>query len=353
MQIVELTESRTAEYTQFIQRDPQALFVYSDTWRRLLVDYLQHESRYLVALDQNDSICGALPTFLCRNDTFGNVLNSLPYFGSHGGVVEHDGNTDVRRALLQAFRELADAERCSTATLIASPHDTCAPLYEEAFPDALHDERIGQITALPDDASMASLFARFHYKTRNMIRKAEKQDVSVHVDNSPEALEFLVRVHHENMHAIGGTAKELRFFETIRSTCLPGGDYRIYVATHGGQRVAAVLLFYYQKTVEYFTPVVQAEFRSMQPLSLAIATAMHDAGQEGYRWWNWGGTWLSQEGVYRFKSRWGTSDFPYRYHTTVLNDDFVKLDRSELLAAYPGFYTFPFHAVPEAAHVAS
>ena len=69
---------------------------------------------------------------------------------------------------------------------------------------------------------------------------------------------------------------------------------------------------------------------------------MTDASVQGYAWWNWGGTWLSQEGVYRFKSRWGTKDMPYRYFTSVHNPEILKVSPAELLAWYPSFFTVPF-----------
>jgi len=63
------------------------------------------------------------------------------------------------------------------------------------------------------------------------------------------------------------------------------------------------LLFYYGKTIEYFTPVFRNEYRSYQPMSLLIYQAMVDGAKAGYERWNWGGTWENQEGVYRFKSK--------------------------------------------------
>ena len=60
--------------------------------------------------------------------------------------------------------------------------------------------------------------------------------------------------------------------------------------------------------------------------------------------WNWGGTWLSQNGVYQFKSRWGTKDYPYFYHVRVVDPAGMleEVREDELLASYPYFYTIPF-----------
>jgi lipid II:glycine glycyltransferase (peptidoglycan interpeptide bridge formation enzyme) len=108
--------------------------------------------------------------------------------------------------------------------------------------------------------------------------------------------------------------------------------------------VAALLLFYLNKVVEYFTPVVDVQYRTLQPLSLLIHHAMLDAISRGCRWWNWGGTWAEQEGVYRFKKRWGTNDYPYKYFTSVYDPTVLSLPPRQLLHEYPYFYVFPFAA---------
>jgi lipid II:glycine glycyltransferase (peptidoglycan interpeptide bridge formation enzyme) len=160
------------------------------------------------------------------------------------------------------------------------------------------------------------------------------------VDN--EAMTFLVEVHEENMREIGGLAKSRNFFGALPQYFRPGQDYRLYVASLGGEPVAAIVVFFYNQTVEYYTPVVRKEYRDSQALSAVIFRAMCDASAAGYAWWNWGGTWLSQEGVYRFKSRWGTKDMPYRYFTSVHNPAVLKASPAELLAWYPSFFTVPF-----------
>ena len=94
--------------------------------------------------------------------------------------------------------------------------------------------------------------------------------------------------------------------------------------------------------VEYYTPVIINEYRSLQPLSLLITQAMFDASNLGFNWWNWGGTWQTQQGVYKFKSRWNTLDFEYNYYVKVNNKDLYFISKESLLKEYEGFYVFPF-----------
>jgi len=105
---------------------------------------------------------------------------------------------------------------------------------------------------------------------------------------SNATLDFLVSTHTENIQAINGTSKPRRFFELIPQFFNYGPDYKIFTAFKDGKAVAALLLFYFNKTVEYFTLVVVKRYKTYQPLSLIMFQAMQDAAQRGVEWWNWG-----------------------------------------------------------------
>ena len=78
-------------------------------------------------------------------------------------------------------------------------------------------------------------------------------------------------------------------------------------------------------------------------MSLLVYSAMQDAVARGCTRWNWGGTWASQTGVHRFKSRFGARDLPYHYFTRVFEPDLLRMTRSELEREYRFFYVLPFH----------
>lgn len=336
---IEVLAPHLAEcYEEFLLARPETLLYQSWRYQSLLIDLLGCRQQGLLALDEHDNVLAALP-LMAMDGPLGTVLNSLPFYGSNGALIGE--NLAARAELMVAYRGMVQAPGMAASTLIENP---LAPGGADGLAHDLTDERIGQLTPLPSAGDKeAALMQSFHYKTRNMVRKAEKLGVEVAVDN--DAMSFLVAVHEENMQEIGGLAKSRRFFEALPQYFRPGQDYRLYVARLEGEPVAAALVFFYNRTAEYYTPVVRKEYRDSQALSAAIFRAMCDAATQGYAWWNWGGTWLSQDGVYRFKSRWGTQDLPYRYFTSVHNPAILKASRTELLAAYPSFFTVPFSAL--------
>lgn len=339
-----IDESLESQYDQFLLNNKNSLFFASNKYRKFIKDFLKAEDNYFVALDKNNKIIGALPCFIIRNTELGNLINSLPFFGSNGGIITVDNNEEILMALINAYYKFAENNNCVASTIISSPLDTLESFYEQTTSYTYKNTRIGQFTPLPGYSEKLNdvLMTLLHSKTRNLVRKAKKLEISVHDEQCDNYLDFLIKTHKENMEVIGGMAKPGSFFRLIPQYFNYIDDYKIYTAKIDGKLIAALLLFYYNKTVEYYTPVVKAKYRNTQALSLIIFEAMKDSTKKGFKWWNWGGTWTSQEGVYHFKSRWGTVDKPYYYYTRIFDKSILRRSKSQLLEAYPYFFVAPF-----------
>jgi hypothetical protein len=181
----------------------------------------------------------------------------------------------------------------------------------------------------------------FHQKTRNAIRKGLLRVGEIReATKDTEVFDFLVREHISSIKSLGGQPKERYVFESLAKN-LPD-FFRIHAAyTKENELASALLTLEYEQTVEYFTPVMKPEFRESQILSALIFKVMQQKFQNGFRYWNWGGTWQSQEGVYRFKNRFGARDFPYRYFHWC-EDQIQNKSSEQLLEAYPYWYTRKF-----------
>lgn len=346
MEIKLLQPDEEQEYEAFLKSDEHTLIYSSIKYRNLLRRIVNGEDYYLVA-KENGQIVGALPIFMKHNNVYGNIINSLPFYGSNGGAIcssSVPGCRDIKRKLLDAFYNLAEEKAAVSTTIITNPFEEHIDIYEKFTYYDYRDSRIGQLTPLPNiiDGIDSAVMEILHSKTRNMIRKAYKAKIQWGHSGDIDDLRFLAATHKINMEAIGGLAKELSFFQQVRDIFSYDTDYRIYIAELNGQRIAALLIFYYNKTVEYFTPAIVEYFRDMQPSSLLIFEAMKDAMLRGYRYWNWGGTWLAQESVYHFKKHWGTKDLPYFYYVRLFDKRILQMTKETMLREYQYFYTVPF-----------
>lgn len=356
---IELMTPQTEDLYEVLNRSKETHLLYTSlVFRNFLKKILPGaDEQYLLAFNHG-MLVGALPAFSLEGK-YGTVINSLPFYGSNGGILTApliENASLVKTELLEAFNDLAVEKNAVATTIISNPLEPDHEFYDTHTKYTLIDKRIGQITHLPGEAEASpdkdieeALMNLFHSKTRNMVRKSQKSGFSVTHSNNESVLRALYTLHTDNLRSIGGLSKPWNVFSAIRDTFKYNDEYRAYFAEYDGQVVAALLLFYYNKTVEYYTPAVHVDFRSKQPMSLLIFESMCDACKAGYKYWNWGGTWLTQESVYLFKKRWGAEDLAYKYYIREQGNhtNLRQYKQNELIAAYPMFYTVPFMYLEE------
>jgi hypothetical protein len=337
-----------AEYTSFLNQRESSLFYQYPVYHQLLEVHLSAEVHYFIWHVEN-KIIAVFPLMLKRNDQYGTVMNSLPYYGSNGsfvfaGYMVEEEKSAIRQSLMESIGAFYQQEDVLLSTIITSPLEKeDQAWFNDNWCSDKKDYRIGQITPMSNfsDHIEEDLMELYDNPRPRNIRRAIKAEVSISVRHGREAIDFLYKVHKENIESIGGLAKRKDFFDLIPSY-FKVDEYAIYVAEKDGQPISALLLFYFNKTVEYFTPATIHEFRNDQPSALIIYRAMEDAVERGFKYWNWGGTWETQEGVYDFKKRWGAKDFRYEYFIQLVKPEVANIAIEELKRAFPNFYLYPY-----------
>jgi hypothetical protein len=351
IRIEDLSTKTERVYDDWLKTVPNSLLYHSLAYRDFLRQILKGADEHYLLAFADDELTAAIPCFSCEG-VQGTIINSLPFFGSNGSVVANPGcPTEVIHSLMGSFDEKCRSLDSTSSTIITNPLDKDLNL-ALSNQTSFQDHRIGQITKLPDvsaEESGSKLMKSFHVKTRNLVRKGQKAGFAVAQENNKVAMYELYLIHSANMSSIGGRSKPWGIFEAILDNFDAGTGYALYTARQDGELAAALLILFGNETVEYFTPVIDQNYRSDQPLSLLIFEAMKDAVSMGYSNWNWGGTWHSQKGVYHFKSRWGTNDLPYTYNVSVYKNlsQLKNCSSKELLQNYPYFYVIPFSEVQQ------
>lgn len=340
-----LNSDNELAYQAFTKRNEHFLWYSSITYKSFFETYLRQQSKYIL-VEHGEAIIGCLPLFFSSHSQFGTVINSLPYYGSNGAFLLDkeltiDQAKEVAQVLLKELNQIIKQKNIAAVTLVTSPFDDFSnDFLEEEFSADYKDFRHGQLTPMPIDPE--ELLGVFQNPRPRNIRKAVKSGIKVREGTDKNDFNFLVQTHQQNMQKIGGKFKDNRFFDLVYNGDA-GNTYKLYVAELDGKPVSALLLFYFNHTVEYFTPCTLDDYRNLQPSSLLIYEAMKDAIEEGFRYWNWGGTWASQTGVFDFKRKWGAIDKNYHYHTRLLNKELLSMTPDEINQAYPHFYTVPYN----------
>ena len=345
--IAELAHPQEESYVSLLAEADGAMFTHSLEFKAFLERIIPGvESRYLCAI-KDGVILAALPA-MAMEVRGRRVINSLPFFGSHGGpIVRPGGAPEAVSALFSNFNSIAKSKGVIASTIVSSPMQPVGTV-ASSFPHTHTDTRIAQITELPQSTDSQALeeelLLRFHKNTRTAIRKSFKSGFVFSEDESEEALRAVYKMHVKAMTLIGGRSKPSNFPDAVRKSFEFGSHYKLYVARHDGNLAAGLLVFFFRDTIEYFMPVTDPYYRSGQPGSGLIFTAMVEGilNNKASKW-NWGGTWLSQTGVYSFKKKWGATDFPYTYFSRLSDSIlWIEPDAFALSSEFPYFYLAPF-----------
>src|SRR5665213_1067165 len=101
--VAPLTDAEEGEFCAWLSCRDDARIYASPAFLRCLQEIVGGETTYLVAR-RGRAIAGALPYLERTHAEYGRVVNSLPWYGSHGGcTLANPLDGAARRALLYAY----------------------------------------------------------------------------------------------------------------------------------------------------------------------------------------------------------------------------------------------------------
>jgi lipid II:glycine glycyltransferase (peptidoglycan interpeptide bridge formation enzyme) len=332
MQIAILSKNYETKYEDFVLKHTKSLFYYQLSYRNLLKELLKCEDEYYILLI-NEEIKAVLP-LLYKDGKYGKVYNSLAYYGANGAILSE--NELYYNELLKHYNKII--EKSAVSTYVENPLD----IHHQKPNHDYVSERVCLINDLENIKNEDELMNKFDSVRRRNIRKAIKENIIVTIDNSDNAVDFLHKVHNENMSAIGAKVKSKVFFQSVKKYFIENKDFNIYIAKYNDEPIGALLVFYFNNIVEYYTPVIVEEFRNKQPLALLIKESMKDSIDKEFLYYNWGGNGLGLSSVYDFKKKWGAEDYKYNYYIKVNNKNILYSNAEELSKYYNNFFVVPF-----------
>lgn len=298
-----------------------------------------------------------IPIFRKRGE-LGTVINSSPFFGSHGGFRKSDSSHFETFERI-AFHELAGLlvePNVSAITLVDNPYQSLEELEMNCLLQrtiselcdwqCLTTKRHSAALRLEFVADEDALKTNYHQKTRNCLKKFEKSGAEVVSLSSSDVeykdtIEWIAAKHIDTIKAKNGVFKNTQYFRNLNAD-FADDRFGLKLCLLNGERVGGVLNFHWEKQREYWTPVVTEEGRKINALyGLIHQTARDVVGGDGSLL-NFGGCWPDQLDLLRFKQRFGSEVREYQYHTYLATDAICEAEPEELRKQYPYFYVRPY-----------
>lgn len=323
-------------YDEFLKNN-FCTFYQSKNYLNFLEKLLKIKTEFIIAIENKKTI-GVMP-FFRKKTKFGVVLNSLPFFGSYGGVISK--NIQAKKNIINFLNEYNKENDILSSVIIANPFDS-SEIYEKYYEYNEKEQRRIQCIKFNKNSS-SEIWNNFEQRVRRSIRKAEKNLVSIKYskpDNN--LLDDFYKTHVENISSKNGATKTRDFFKFLKKGFVIGKDYDILTAIYDSEPIAYLLVFYFKSFTEYYMPAYNVDKSDLQGTSLLIWESIKKSLTNNVKYYNFGGTHMEQKSLYNFKKGWGTDDFNYNYYVYGDFNKINELDKNLLKENFENFYVYNY-----------
>ncbi len=297
--IHQLDAENTQRWDDYIDQSSDASIYHLSAWKNLIETTFNHQCYYFYALNENNEICGVLPSVNLKSRLFGNYIVSMPFF-NYGGVLAD--SQEISECLNTRLQEQASDNQVSHIQYRES-----SERLQNLLP--VSTSKVNMILQLPETPE--ALGKLIGSKRRSQIKRPIKEGVS-HKIGKAELLDDFYQVFCENMRDLGTPVYGKPFFENILETfqehCF------ICIVYWQGKPVSAGFLIRYKdrmeipwaSTLSYANRISVNMYLYWQILSYAIeiGCSEFDFGRS-----------TVDEGTYRFKKQWKSEPQQcYWYH---------------------------------------
>lgn len=292
----------TPELEMAAEQSPQATFYHARLWTECLSRAFSSMSFRCIVAEEGGRVLGYLPFFIISKGPV-RIHWSMP-FGTYGGPVTL-GSSDLYHPLLKKFVRMGKE----------------LWVYETVFTDYANrvpgrpfqtEEHLTHLIDL--EGGFDEIWTKsFDKSKRKQTKRAERMGVKVIESTSlGEAARFYdiyvsrVREHRGKIHY-----PQKLFIELVRNS---GKLVKLFLSYHENQLLGGQLCFYYKDMVIAWYGSTTLESRDVQASTGLYAHCIRHACENGYKWFNLGGS-IGKDSLMDYKMSFG--GHPHRYNMSV------------------------------------
>jgi len=290
-----ITEAQMPRWDIFLQQH-QASGYHQSAWFSLIKKTFGHETRIVVAEDEQGNILGGVPLTFFSSKLFGKFAISIPYV-NYGGVVTR--YFDIAQKLIDSAQDIRANENLS--------HIEIRTMQAGLAKNSL-DKKVSMVLALP--VTNEDLEKNLGSKLRAQYKKAETYAPSVKFGKL-ELLDDFYNVFARNMRDLGTPVYSKTWFanilteEKIKSTLIVVYMENKPVSTGFLVGSHDTLEIPWASTIQSANTKNANMWMYRQILSFAIS--------EKYKFFDFGRSTLGA-GTYKFKKQWGALAYAHHWY---------------------------------------
>lgn len=261
----------------------------------------------------------AIYVYMRRPTAIEGVYDSVTPYGYGGVLFEGDASEENKAAFWQEY--LAAMEQEHIVDNFVRYH----PVLRNAEPMKPISNVIdlGKTIAM-DLATPELIWDNIHSKNRNMIRKAEKNDIVIEHGQGMDLFEKFIEIYNATMdkdHAEEYYYFKLPFYESIHNDLRD--NYEMFYAVYEGQIIAMSIMIFANGRMNYHLSGSDIEYRNLAPSNLLLYKAALWGNEQGFKTFHLGGgVGSGEDNLYKFKAAFNkVSDYQFSIGKQIFNQE--------------------------------
>jgi lipid II:glycine glycyltransferase (peptidoglycan interpeptide bridge formation enzyme) len=335
------------EYKIFLQNCRQSSVQYSLAWRKVVCDLGKDQPYFVVAKEKN-RIVGALPLYFYRCP-FGNIMTTACWYTITGIICEEKYRSEVYRILLDFALSLAKELDCVAISIGTNPFVNDKDLYIKTLQPEYTMENFIQYIELSEIFNKAGIIDNANYFGRTdlsiNLRKARKQPMTVSEEPTKSNVDKWYAIHENRMRELNGNPLPKELISSIKTNLALKNKGKFVFAFHEEKLIFGGIYLFDEKEIDAFMMSADSGYRNLRASYLVTRRMLEWGHNNRMSTFNWMSSPMRNDGVYRFKKKWGSNERVFFYLTKVLGDisTWTKMGYHELMDAYSFHYLLPFN----------
>ena len=299
IEIVPFQQEHEHLWDTYVKNNNNTTFYHQIGWKKVIEKTYGHKSYYIFARDETGRITGILPLFLIKNLLLKKKMVSIP-FSPYGGICAD--NKEIETSLIKYAVDIIK-QIPGTYCEIRSFSDVN---YGDKFNSAsMYSTFILDLKPGPD-----AIWENLNRKERNMVRKAEKNNLSFEISSKRDAIADFYDIYAKNMKFLGTPVHSLNFFYRIYDF-FPS-HVKIAIVKHGNKIIASLFsLCFKDSLISGWGASLRGDLH-YGPNDFLYWHSIKYGSEHGYTNFDFGRS-LTGFNNFKFKNRWGAENRVLKY----------------------------------------
>lgn len=316
-----------ADWDAMLLEHEEASFFHTSAWAGVLSESYNYKPVYFTSIE-NGEIVSLIPLMEVKSFLTGNRGVSLPFTDHCDPICKDPVNLEEILNTVIEFGKTAGWKHIDLRG--ENAYYLGKPASESFF---VHFLDLAQ--------GKDRIFAGLRSSTRRNIKRAQKENLSISIQNSRESVEAFYRLNCETRKHHGLPPQPRYFFKKIFEQIIARDKGFVVLAYRQRRIIAGAVFFHFKNKAIYKYGASDRKYLDLRPNNLVMWKAIEWFAGNAFKSFSFGRTEPENQGLLQFKRGWGAKEKTLNYYKYDLGKDRFVSNQSGAKSSYKFFKMLP------------